>query len=204
MRPPKSQDKTLRLIAQQLRQGERVYPAGLAAAMGLHPTSVWAYLLALESKGLVELKRQGKGHPTLVTLTTQGRLETGMTIPVLGQIAAGSLGEAQQELIGLLPLPGRSGLFGLRVKGDSMAEFLLEGDLAIVERKSPLPGQIAAVYYHGATTLKYFYPLGSKVLLKAHNPAYAPIELPSEEIEVHGVWVSSVRGELASRLEVPM
>jgi len=82
-----------------------------------------------------------------------------------------------------------------------MAEFALENDIVIVKNTPEVkPGQIAAVYYLGRTTLKYVYHKGAQVELRAHNPRYPPIVLPARDLRVQGVYDSLIRGRLISEL----
>lgn len=81
-----------------------------------------------------------------------------------------------------------------------MAEYLLEGDVVVVERGvRPRRGEIAAVLHEGRTTLKYVYPEGEWVVLKPHNPAYPALRLPAGEVEVQGVFRFLLRGKEALR-----
>ena len=62
----------------------------------------------------------------------------------------------------------------LRVKGDSMAPKISEGDVAIIRQQPTVEnGQIAAVRVADDTaTLKKFYQNGSQVTLVPLNPDY--------------------------------
>ncbi len=195
---PEGQKRVLLEAARLLRQGLSATAHDLTRALGLRPQTVRQHLEALARKGLVVLHPQGHGRPTHVELTPEGRLLTGLAIPVLGRVTAGPLEEALGELEGLIPFPGRPNLFALVVEGDSMAEYLLDGDLVVMEwGAKPRRGEIAAVLHEGRTTLKYVYPEGKEVVLKPHNPAYPTLRLPASEVEVQGVFRFLLRGRKA-------
>ena len=195
---PAGQKRVFLEVARLLRQGLSPTAHDLTRALGLRPQTVRQHLEALARKGLVVLYPQGHGRPTHVELTPEGRLLAGLAIPVVGRVPAGPLEGALEEVEGLIPLPARPNLFALVVEGDSMAEYLLDGDVVVVERGvRPRRGEIAAVLHEGKTTLKYIYPEGDMVVLKPHNPAYPTLRLPASEVEVQGVFRFLLRGREA-------
>jgi repressor LexA len=118
-----------------------------------------------------------------------------MGIPVLGAVRAGEPSEAQQRVIGCLPLPREiagGGYFALRVKGDSMInEGICEGDLVLIRRQSHVDfnGQIICALVNGENTLKIFVVEKEKVLLRAANRSYPDIVLKNErELTIQGVY----------------
>lgn len=198
MKLPPGQKRVLEALAALVREGLSPTAHDLTKTLGLRPQSLRQHLEALERKGLLRLHPGGHGRPTHLELTLEGRLLAGLAIPLVGRIPAGPLDLAFEEAEGLLALPGKPGFFALVVEGDSMAEYLLEGDVVVVERgPKPRPGEVAAVLHEGRTTLKYIYPKGKRVVLKPHNPAYPTLELPAEEVEVQGVFRFLLRGQEA-------
>jgi repressor LexA len=120
-------------------------------------------------------------------------------IPVLGAVAAGGLVETfddVQESLDLAPLLATRGLFALTVNGDSMVEaHIADGDLVLMEPVND-PARlrngtiVSALVAGSGTTLKHFQRKGGTVILEAANPAYAPIELPAEQVQVQGKLVA--------------
>jgi repressor LexA len=114
-------------------------------------------------------------------------------------VAAGGLVETfddVQESLDLAPLLATRGLFALTVNGDSMVDaHIADGDVVLLE---PVPdparlrnGTIVSALVAGSgTTLKHFQRQGGTVILEAANPAYAPIELPAEQVTVQGKLVA--------------
>jgi SOS regulatory protein LexA len=160
-------------------------------------------LLGYSSKGGVSLlvthllkrgilKRDAKGDlmPTAV-------LEGGLRL--LGTVQAGFPSPAEEELVDTLSLdefliknPQASYL--VKVTGDSMIDAgIMQGDLVIVERgRQARHGDIVIAQVDGEWTMKYYEKHGAKVLLRAANKKYPPIE-PKAELVVGGVVVANVR-----------
>jgi SOS regulatory protein LexA len=164
-------------------------------AMGLRsPAPVQSRLRHLQQKGWITWQ-EGQAR----TLQLLGGMASG--IPVLGAVAAGGLVETfddVQERLDLAPLLETRGLFALTVNGDSMVDaHIADGDVVLMEPVSDpsrlRQGVIVSALVPGSgTTLKHFHREGGTVRLEAANPAYAPIELPADQVQVQGklmaVW----------------
>lgn len=162
-------------------------------AMGLRsPAPVQSRLRHLQQKGWITWQ-EGQAR----TLQLLGGLLSG--IPVLGAVAAGGLVETfddVQERLDLAPVLETRGLFALTVNGDSMVDaYIADGDVVLME---PVPepsrlrdGTVVSALVPGSgTTLKHFRRKGGTVLLEAANPAYEPIELPADQVQVQGKLVA--------------
>ena len=164
-------------------------------AMGLRsPAPVQSRLRHLQQKGWITWQ-EGQAR----TLQLLGGMASG--IPVLGAVAAGGLVETfddVQERLDLAPLLETRGLFALTVNGDSMVDaHIADGDVVLMEPVSDpsrlRQGVIVSALVPGSgTTLKHFHRDGGTVRLEAANQAYAPIELPADQVQVQGklmaVW----------------
>ncbi len=154
------------------------------------------HLDAVSRKGYLEIKSRGRGRNPTVTLLTGG-------VPVVGHIAAGPLSEALELPEGYLRLRNRSGRFGLRVRGDSMADKVLDGDVVLLEKRPHRSGEMCAVRVdHSEATLKYldFYVDPGTVFLRPHNPEYPTVEVHAERVVVDGVFSGLLRGEVIDEL----
>jgi repressor LexA len=171
----------------------------LCAELGFRNATVRQHLEALEKKGLIVRRSLGVGRSPQLEFSPRGRRKAGLIgLPVIGAIAAGSLGDAVQEPVGYLSVPGKPGWFGLRVRGDSMAELINDGDIVILQSETePRPGEICAVRVDGEVTLKYLDWRDAKATLRPHNASFNAIKLPLERVIVDGVYRGLVRGELA-------
>jgi repressor LexA len=164
-------------------------------AMGLRsPAPVQSRLRHLQQKGWLTWQ-EGQAR----TLQLLGDVARG--IPVLGAVAAGGLVETfddVQEHLDLAPVLETRGLFALTVNGDSMVDaHIADGDVVLMEpvlepRRLRQGTIVSALVAGSGTTLKHFHLDGSVVRLEAANPAYEPIELPAEQVQVQGklmaVW----------------
>jgi repressor LexA len=104
-----------------------------------------------------------------------------ITIPIIGNVAAGIPLFAEENQEGTVKLPATSlkkgKHFALQVKGDSMQDAgILDGDLAIfLHQNTADNGNIVVAMVNEAVTLKRFFKEKNRVKLKAENPVYPPI-----------------------------
>lgn len=169
----------------------------MMAAMGLRsPAPVQSRLRHLQQKGWITWQ-EGQAR----TLQLLGNLTANHGVPVLGAVAAGGLVEAfddVQEHLDLDPVLTMKGLYALTVNGDSMVDaHIADGDVVLMEPVvdpcSLRDGTVVSALVAGSgTTLKHFHRRRDEVVLEAANPAYDPIVLPAEQVQVQGrliaVW----------------
>ncbi|WOC14861.1 transcriptional repressor LexA [Pseudochrobactrum sp. MP213Fo] len=124
----------------------------------------------------------------------------GISIPVMGRIAAGVPISAIQTQTHMITLPpemlGSGEHFALEVKGDSMIEAgILDGDTVIIRRGDTAnAGEIiVALVDDEEATLKRFRRKGASVALEAANPAYETRIFGPDRVRVQGRLVGLVR-----------
>jgi repressor LexA len=147
------------------------------------PQSARKHLLALEEKGYLEREdRTARG------LRVVEDSSVGISIPVLGKVAAGLplLAEENRESTMVVdPSMARGGrnLFALTVRGDSMVNaHILSGDKVIVQQTThATPGDIVVALIEGEATVKTFRKTSSKVVLEPANPKYEPIVVTDQQ-----------------------
>jgi SOS regulatory protein LexA len=122
-----------------------------------------------------------------------------LPLKVLGEVQAGFPSPAEEENVDTISLDdwlivNKESSFMLKVSGDSMIDAgIMPGDMVIVQRgKQAKSGDIVIAEVDGQWTIKFFERRGTKVILKAANKKYAPIE-PREELRVTGVVISVIR-----------
>ncbi|MEV0128733.1 transcriptional repressor LexA [Dactylosporangium sp. NPDC050688] len=126
-----------------------------------------------------------------------GRLDQGVSVPVLGAIAAGQPILAEEQAEDELTLPssivGHGSLFALRVKGDSMIEAAIcDGDFVVVRRQPVAEtGDIVAAMIDGEATVKVYRLRDGHVDLVPRNPSYDVI--PGDDAVILGRVVSVLR-----------
>lgn len=112
-------------------------------------------------------------------------------VPLLGEVAAGQPIFADEHLEEKLVvstdwLGPRGEHFFLKVKGYSMADSILPGDLVLVEKAAVANnGEIVVALLEQEATVKRFFHSGGRVELRSDNPEYAHI-IPQEDFQVLG------------------
>lgn len=180
--------------------GERV---GLAS-----PSTVHAHLANLERAGLL---RRDPTKPRALELLGREKREAApapppvhddlQRLPLLGEIAAGGLLLAEQNVEDYVSVPEElaRGDFLLRVKGESMVEAgILPGDLVVVRRQQSADNGDVVVALGGAdetaeeATVKTFYRENGRIRLQPENSSMEPIYVDHVQIlgRVTGVFRS--------------
>ncbi len=173
--------------------------------LGVSAVTVFEHARALERKRAVRrtpnqarslevidrelLQTYGPGSPT--------RAAQNLTLPLIGQIAAGQPLEALEDvenvnLSEMLALDRAA--YMLRVRGDSMIDdHISDGDYVLVEqRESARDGEtVVALLPDGELTLKRFYREPNRIRLQPANPEMKPIY--AHEVQVQGVVVGIIR-----------
>ena len=119
----------------------------------------------------------------------QPQASRGISIPVLGKVAAGLPIEAIENIIDYEEISreqARYGeYFGLMLKGHSMEPRMYEGDIVIVRKQENVnSGEIAIVLVNGSeATCKKIRKTGDGIMLIPLNPNYDPLFYNHQEIE---------------------
>ncbi len=189
------------LRSAQERDGGQPELTALARSFGISYPTLHEHLRALQAKGELTLESRGPGRSPRLTLRSTPR-----GLPLFGEIAAGVPVGSYPEPEGRLALKALPEAFGLRVRGDSMAERIEHGDVVLLQRAQPQrSGEICAVRVgEDESTLKYLeWESGSKprrYLLRPHNPTYPTIVVPPAELHIDGVMRGLLRGEAVQAL----
>jgi repressor LexA len=192
------QQKILDFLRRFIR--EKDYPPSIRdiqEACGVSSTSVVDYnLKALERMGYIHRDREVSRAIEL--LNGSGRRPRMISIPVVGQIAAGQpipVPEASVDYSETVEIAeemarGKENIYALRVKGTSMIDALVnDGDIIILEQAgSPENGEMVAAWLKSEqeATLKRFYREGDRVRLQPANEAMEPIYTDADNIEIQG------------------
>jgi repressor LexA len=139
------------------------------------------------------------GHLSRRSRISRGTTAADEGIPILGRVAAGQPILAEASFEGSLE-PARlfgdtSGLFALKVRGDSMVGAgVLAGDYVVVHSQEHAnPGEMVVALIGDEATVKYYQPKGDRVVLMPANPEFEPISVqPGSDFMILGI----VRGVL--------
>ena len=161
-------------------------------------TAVMGHMRSLANKGMIE-QLAGRVWGLKASELQMHLFE----LPIYGSIPAGHPPMQEQEPVEKIPVdPALFGIgrakagevWGLRVSGDSMINaHILDGDLAILARREPRPGDIiAALVDETTTTLKRLVLVRGRPVLRAENKRYRDI-VPERRLESQGVMVGLIR-----------
>jgi repressor LexA len=190
------------------REGRQPDLSGLARQFGISYPTLREHLAALEAKGHLSVTSRGPGRSPEVRLLDglfDGTAMPGHGVPVYGEIVAGLPLGSYPEPEGYLRIPGEAEGFALRVRGDSMAERIEDGDLVLLSPRLPQrSGEICALRVgDDEATLKYLEWSGvrpSRYRLRPHNPDYPTLEIGAAEVHVDGVFHGLLRGAIIQEL----
>lgn len=183
-----------------MRDGQAPTVREIGKQTGLRSScSVQKHLNQLEARGYI--KRDPYKYRS-IELTQDGAPMTRrrtVTVPLIGQVAAGKPIDAIENVEENFPLPDTMvprdcDCFMLRVRGDSMINAgILDGDLVVVRKQNTATnGDIVVARLGEEATVKTFYTAGENgIRLQPENPHLRPIITRDAEIE--GRVILSVR-----------
>jgi repressor LexA len=175
--------------------------------LGISSTSVVDYnLKVLEQRSLIRRNRNiSRGielvartgvRRNVVTIPVIGQIAAGLPIPVPGDLENSEAAESIELSTDLVPDHGR-GLFALRVKGHSMVDALInDGDIVLLRPQQTCEnGETVAVWLREQkeTTLKKLYHEGERIRLQPANVTMDAIYTSADNVEVQGKLVTVLR-----------
>jgi repressor LexA len=135
------------------------------------------HLRLLEQKGAIR-KIPGGARGARPAQVIPVKFQGTVRVPLVGRVAAGRPVTAVEHVDGFVALDRNmfrgSGLFALRVKGDSMRDAgIRDADLVIVrEQAEAASGDIVVALLGDEATVKRYDNAGGAVVLRAENPAF--------------------------------
>ena len=178
---PKQQE-ILDFIKDSVKKGYPPTVREIGEAVNLKSTSsVFANLSTLERKGYIT-KDPSKPRALIINDESfnNSRVDT-LSIPVVGQVAAGQPILAEQNIESYFPTPTeyvpRGEAFILKVKGDSMINIgIMNGDSVLVEStKEARNGDVVVALIEDSATVKTFYREDGHIRLQPENDTMNPI-----------------------------
>lgn len=184
----------------------------------IYPRAAFDHLKALERKGY--LRRRGtlsrgleilvfqngdaEGPPSRGGIGERGFVQGKRTaireVPILGRVTAGKPVLAVEHVEGTLPLPAEwtngGEVFLLKVKGESMAPYILPGDYVIVRSQpSAENGEVVVALVGGEATVKRFFKRGSRIDLEPDNKEWETIRIDEryEDVQILGKVIGVFR-----------
>ena len=177
----------------------------IGAAVGLKSTStVHMHLQNLAAKGLIILTPSKQRSITLPKSAAPVSAMSGMSIPLVGSVAAGQPILAEENIQDYLSVPesflrGRrpGEVFALNVQGESMIEIgIRDGDTLIVDKETEVfEGDIIIARVSGetATVKRLYFEKGEKIRLQPENQRMEPIIVDASDVAIDGKVVGLIR-----------
>ena len=189
------QKEILNYINQKLeKEGQSPSVREIAAAVNLKSTSsVQHHLDNLVKKGLLSKKANLSR-----SISNNKKMIKFKTIPVIGEISAGTPLLAEENKVGDIPIieeKYNKDLFALKVSGDSMIEAgIYDGDIVVVDKNiEPKNGDVGAFMINETeATVKYLDTISGKKFLIPANKNYKNFEV-NENTQPVGKVVSLFR-----------
>ncbi len=154
----------------------------IAEHFRIHQSAVRKHLNALETKGRLTLRRDGRSRG----IRLNGLAPT-VSVPIVGSVVAGMPLMAIENMEGAMMLDmnfaGSEEVFLLRVRGDSMIEAgIMEDDMILVRRtESVRNGEIVVARLGDETTVKRFYNIAGRIVLEPANKNYRAIPIDEKD-----------------------
>lgn len=146
------------------------------------------------SRGIVRL---GQGARGKVTVPVLGQIAAGQPIPVPQADTWSTAQSAEQLELPQDLTKGRSNVYALRVKGTSMIDALInDGDVVLMQAANTADnGEMVAVWLkqEQEVTLKKFYHEGKRIRLQPANSQMQPIYTAPDNVEIQGKVVGVMR-----------
>ncbi|WP_294440101.1 transcriptional repressor LexA [uncultured Slackia sp.] len=168
------------------------------------PSTVHVHLKTLEDKGLIHrdpLKsrcitivghdRKPAPEPEPEDAIGVGSFSNVVSLPVVGNVAAGIPILAEQNITETIPLPtdivGDASSFLLKVRGDSMIEIgINDGDfVAVKQQPTANNGDIVVAMVEDGATVKRFFKENGYIRLQPENSSMEPI-IVTENVSIVG------------------
>lgn len=172
----------------------------IAESLGVNSlATVHEHISRLVKKGVLTKDPEQSNRDIILVDKRLGSYNRGVSLPILGWIAAGSPIQPYEDVEATLQvspslLTGKRRAFVLQVKGESMVgEGILDGDYVVVEEENKVKdGDIViAILENGLATLKKFFKEATRIRLEPANASMTPIY--ATRVEIQGRVVGIIR-----------
>lgn len=147
----------------------------------------------------------GISKADLVEKRNSTSTKNGVTINVLGRVAAGILIDCVEEIIDTeeitQDMASTGEFFGLQIHGDSMEPRMKDGDVVIVRQQNDAETDniVIAVVNGNEATCKRLKKYAEGIALISTNPSYEPMYFSNKEIAEKPVRIIGVVKELRAK-----
>jgi repressor LexA len=148
----------------------------------------------------IELLERGGRRPRTVAVPIIGLIAAGQPIPVPTADTWSNLDYSESIEVTRDMVGGRPNVYGLRVKGSSMIDALVnDGDIVLMESSETADnGDMVAVWLkrEQEATLKRFYQESGRIRLQPANETMAPLYTDPTNVQVQGKVLGAIRPAL--------
>ena len=180
-------NKTVQDILKSKREELQLTLTDVAELVGVNVSTIMRWengdIANMKRDKILKLANALKISPSVIMGWEDDAPPRSIRIPVLGRVAAGIPIEAIEEIIdyeevdGNTTAPGE--LFGLLIKGNSMAPRICDGDVVIVRKQEAADsGDVVIATINGDDAVcKRLLIYGKTILLRSNNPEYEDIDV---------------------------
>ena len=190
----------------QLRQSKGLTQEELGEYIGVKKAAITKYekgnVKNMKRSTIETLSKLFEVSPSYLMCLDEPKLDIHgnpvVSIPVLGTVKAGYNYLAEENIIGTLDISeelSKTGdFFALKVKGDSMAPAIIEGDFVIVKKQDDFEnGDIVVALINGdEATIKKAKKSENSILLQPFNNNYEPAIFTYEEMKTVPVIIVGI------------
>ncbi len=190
----------------QLRKENKISQQRLAELLGVGQSTVAMWERGKNCPEHQSLLKLAEIFNTSIDfLTDRSSHKQTFKIPVLGYVRAGLPSTALEEVLDyefIALSSDAKDYFALKIKGDSMAPRILEGDVVIVKKEPTFSsGDICvALVGNSEATVKKIIKKDTGIILMPLNPSYEPLFFTPEEVETTPVTIIGRVTELRAKI----
>lgn len=149
---------------------------------GIYPRAVFDHIKALERKGFVKRSAAKSRAIEVRDFMERDVQPDTRQVPLLGRVAGGGPTLAVENIEAMMTVAkewaGDEEVFLLRVRGDSMAPFVLEGDLVLVRcQASADNGDVVVALVEDEAKVRWLYRENHHVVLRPDNSAWETLRI---------------------------
>lgn len=163
----------------------------IAEHFRIHQSAVRKHLTALENKGSLTLRRDGRSRGIRLNALTPA-----ISVPIVGGISLPAIENVHGSMMLDARLVGSEKVFLFRMAGDSMKEAgIEENDLLLVRRIGAVRnGEVVVATIDGELAVKRYFNIAGRIVLESANRSYRPIAVEDPaNFQLEGRVVALIR-----------
>jgi repressor LexA len=167
----------------------------IAISIGVKsPRAVSFHLEQMEKNGYIRRTPEGSRNIVIISKDPNNPTSDLIKVPLCGWTAGGEAIYAEENIIDWIPISarffktGNDEIFLLKVRGNSMAPKIEDGDVVVVRKQYRASyGETVVALLETDTTVKKYLPQQNQIILQPINEEFEPIVVPPDEVRIQGV-----------------